>query len=66
MACGGVLCRRLVAGAGHKKRAATIVACGGHRRQPCAASPYKMYENYKKYAGGGVLWLWPVARVWEP
>jgi hypothetical protein len=58
MACGGILCRRLVAAAAHKKRESAIVACGGHRRRSCAASPYKMYEKYRKYAGGGVLWLW--------
>jgi hypothetical protein len=35
------------------------------RRRPCAASTYEMYEKNKKYSGGGVLWLWPVARVRE-
>jgi hypothetical protein len=61
VACGGVFCRCVVTAAGHKKREAAIVACGGHQRRPCAASLYKMYEKYRKYAGGVVLWLWPVA-----
>jgi hypothetical protein len=60
VASGDVLCRCLVAAAGHKREAA-IEACGGHQRRSCAVSLYKMYEKYRKYAGGVVLWLWPGA-----
>lgn len=44
------LCWRLVADASHRKLAVAVVACGGHWRQPRTASPFKMYENYRKYA----------------
>ncbi|RVE53020.1 hypothetical protein evm_002318 [Chilo suppressalis] len=46
--CGGVLYRRI--------KWSRVAATG----VPYGASPYKTYENFKKYAGGGVVWLWPV------
>lgn len=43
-----------------------FVAWGlGRPQSPCAASQYKMYENYKKFAilVAAFCGMWPVARV---